>query len=244
MGRMHRVDGGIADGRMLHHTEHAGDGPRRVRRADGRHAVPHRIACRPDHGRDRPLEPDQGPRPVRSRPGAVRGAAWWRHDGGSSGEPVHAIGAGSVAATETMRGYGGVIMVDHGGSYMVDLHQRGHRGREAGPARAARPEDRRDRPGGGRPYHAALRDPLPRQGRRSAAVPAGEISEAGPQPCGRVSRSSLARRRRTATSWRRVCGPRPCVPAFRMRRNCSRCNCTFRRRARLPNSLPMSRRTR
>ncbi|RIX77725.1 LysM peptidoglycan-binding domain-containing protein [Acidovorax cavernicola] len=38
--------------------------------------------------------------------------------GGSSGEPVHAIGAGSVAATETMRGYGSVIMVDHGGSYM------------------------------------------------------------------------------------------------------------------------------
>ncbi|WP_235509975.1 peptidoglycan DD-metalloendopeptidase family protein [Variovorax sp. Root473] len=38
--------------------------------------------------------------------------------GGSPGEPVHAIGAGSVAATETMRGYGSVIMVDHGGSYM------------------------------------------------------------------------------------------------------------------------------
>jgi len=37
---------------------------------------------------------------------------------GSAGEAVLSIGAGSVAATETLRGYGSVIMVDHGGSYM------------------------------------------------------------------------------------------------------------------------------
>jgi murein DD-endopeptidase MepM/ murein hydrolase activator NlpD len=38
--------------------------------------------------------------------------------GGSAGEAVSSIGAGSVAATETLRGYGSVIMVDHGGAYM------------------------------------------------------------------------------------------------------------------------------
>lgn len=38
--------------------------------------------------------------------------------GGSPGEAVLSIGAGSVAATETLRGYGSVLMVDHGGSYM------------------------------------------------------------------------------------------------------------------------------
>ncbi|WP_185546186.1 peptidoglycan DD-metalloendopeptidase family protein [Variovorax sp. KBW07] len=38
--------------------------------------------------------------------------------GGRAGEAVLSIGAGSVAATETLRGYGSVLMVDHGGSYM------------------------------------------------------------------------------------------------------------------------------
>ena len=70
---------------------------------------------------------------------------------GSSGEPVHSIGAGSVAATETMRGYGSVIMVDHGGSYMsiytnvgtvgVKQGQRVQRGQklaEIGPAEGGR----------------------------------------------------------------------------------------------------------
>ncbi|SES92044.1 LysM domain-containing protein [Variovorax sp. OV084] len=38
--------------------------------------------------------------------------------GGSVGEPVMSIGAGKVAVTETLRGYGSVLMVDHGGSYM------------------------------------------------------------------------------------------------------------------------------
>lgn len=38
--------------------------------------------------------------------------------GGKPGEPVASIGAGKVAATETLRGYGSVLMVDHGGSYM------------------------------------------------------------------------------------------------------------------------------
>lgn len=38
--------------------------------------------------------------------------------GGSLGEPVMSIGAGKVAVTETLRGYGSVLMVDHGGSYM------------------------------------------------------------------------------------------------------------------------------
>jgi lipoprotein YgeR len=71
--------------------------------------------------------------------------------GGSTGEPVHSIGAGSVAATEIMRGYGSVIMVDHGGSYMsiytnvgtvgVKQGQRVQRGQkiaEIGPAQGGR----------------------------------------------------------------------------------------------------------
>ncbi len=70
---------------------------------------------------------------------------------GSTGEPVHAIGAGSVAATEVMRGYGSVIMVDHGGAYMsiytnvgsVDVKQgqrvrRGQKIAEIGPAQGGR----------------------------------------------------------------------------------------------------------
>lgn len=71
--------------------------------------------------------------------------------GGATGEPVLSIGAGSVAATETMRGYGSVIMIDHGGSYMsvytnvrsvlVKPGQRVQRGMkiaEIGPAEAGR----------------------------------------------------------------------------------------------------------
>jgi murein DD-endopeptidase MepM/ murein hydrolase activator NlpD len=71
--------------------------------------------------------------------------------GGSPGEAVQAIGAGSVAATENMRGYGSVIMVDHGGSYMsiytnvgtvgVKQGQRVQRGQkiaEIGPAQDGR----------------------------------------------------------------------------------------------------------
>lgn len=38
--------------------------------------------------------------------------------GGNAGDPVASIGAGKVAVTETLRGYGSVVMVDHGGSYM------------------------------------------------------------------------------------------------------------------------------
>lgn len=38
--------------------------------------------------------------------------------GGNTGDPVVSIGNGSVAVTETLRGYGSVLMVDHGGSYM------------------------------------------------------------------------------------------------------------------------------
>jgi murein DD-endopeptidase MepM/ murein hydrolase activator NlpD len=34
------------------------------------------------------------------------------------GDPVVSIGAGKVAVTEMLRGYGSVVMVDHGGSYM------------------------------------------------------------------------------------------------------------------------------
>lgn len=36
----------------------------------------------------------------------------------SPGEAVVSIGAGKVAVTEMLRGYGSVVMVDHGGSYM------------------------------------------------------------------------------------------------------------------------------
>jgi murein DD-endopeptidase MepM/ murein hydrolase activator NlpD len=38
--------------------------------------------------------------------------------GGNTGDAVVSIGNGSVAVTETLRGYGSVLMVDHGGSYM------------------------------------------------------------------------------------------------------------------------------
>ncbi len=34
------------------------------------------------------------------------------------GDPVVSMGAGKVAVTEMLRGYGSVVMVDHGGSYM------------------------------------------------------------------------------------------------------------------------------
>jgi murein DD-endopeptidase MepM/ murein hydrolase activator NlpD len=38
--------------------------------------------------------------------------------GGKLGDPVLAMGKGVVVAAEEMRGYGTVLMVDHGGSYM------------------------------------------------------------------------------------------------------------------------------
>lgn len=54
---------------------------------------------------------------------------------------------------------------------------------------------------------------------------------------------SSALSRFTARSWLVVRGPRPCVAAFRINRNCSRCSCAFRRRARRPNAIPMANRT-
>jgi lipoprotein YgeR len=41
------------------------------------------------------------------------------------GDPVVSMGAGKVAVTEMLRGYGSVVMIDHGGSYMsvyTNLH--------------------------------------------------------------------------------------------------------------------------
>lgn len=86
-------------------------------------------------GADRP-RPPRAREPEPPTPPASRRADWgWPAQGqvvagfnGSSnkgidiaanaGDPVVSIGAGKVAVTETLRGYGSVLMIDHGGAYM------------------------------------------------------------------------------------------------------------------------------
>ncbi len=88
------------------------------------------------------------------------------------------IGAGKVAVTETLRGYGSVLMVDHGGSYMsvytnvrTVLVKQGQQVKQGQKIAEIGGTD------GGRP--ASRRDPLPRQCGRPAPVPCRRGDRAG-----------------------------------------------------------------